>query len=936
LPHAFLVPHTHWDREWYLTFPRFRVQLTECVGEVLDRLESDPDLTHFVLDGQALALADHLEAVPEDRERIRALAEAGRLALGPWWILPDEFLVSGESTVRNLLLGHRACAEFGGAQKVGYLPDSFGHLAQMPQILRQAGIDSFVYTRGSGDEIEALGLEFHWEAPDGSRVLAVNQEGGYCNAAALGHAELWHAHTQRRREPEQAVAKVGALLQAMRERANTDVWLLNNGCDHHPPQREMGRMLAALREAFPDVTFTVGRFEDYLRELRASAGARDLKTWRGELLGGRRHPILSGVWSARIPLKQANARCQDLLACQLEPLAAAAHFLHGLPYPAGLIGMAWRELLKNHPHDSICGCSTDAVHRAMATRFAEVRDAAEHLLSCTLGALCPPFGPTGAEDRETLIAVANPLPVRRTEVVERLVVLQPLDYDLDRLALLGPGGRPVPFVVKSRRHVERFWGVDHRGEIRAEDQRARLQPYLDTFAGRILRNAPGAGDEIVDTFLELQFLARDLPACGHAVYRLTDEPDETGGIGATELVRCDAPTLENERLRVTLHPDGRIDLVDRASGQAWRGLNRLEDTEDAGDEYDWSPARHSRAVFADDTDGRVEATEDTGLAATLLTRFTLTLPAGLTPDRDRRRDETVACPVAVAVRLTSGAEHVDVTTRFTNRAEDHRLRAWFPTGLAAATVVSDGHFLLNERPAVPPRGDDWVQPHPGTYPQQEFTAATGADGRGLAVLARGLPEIAPRDERDGTVTLQMTLLRCVGWLSRDDFPSRRFTNAGPTLPTPEAQCPGAHEFRYALAPLGGQAAAGLPGLADPLAALAALRDVSQRWRNPVLTRQGVAAGAVPGGSLLEKSNPRVAVSAIKRHEDRDTLVVRLWNQTGQPQRERLRLGRPATAVWLLDLLEERQEPLRQADDVAVDLLPHRIVTLEIVFAEEKP
>ncbi|RKZ10338.1 hypothetical protein DRQ50_14515, partial [bacterium] len=270
--HAFLVSHTHWDREWYLTFARFRVQLVETIDAILDQLESDPDFRHFCLDGQTLALEDYLEARPEQKDRIEDLVETGALALGPWYVLPDEFLVSGEATVRNLQFGHATAARFGGAQKVGYLPDTFGHLGQMPQILQQAGIDSFIYWRGHGDEIARLGLEWWWEAPDGSRVLAINQEDGYVNAAALGHAELWHAHTRRALDPEQAITKIRNLFAKMSARSRTGTWLLNNGCDHHPPQREFGGMLAALRTAYPDTRFIHGSLSEHVAALRRDIG----------------------------------------------------------------------------------------------------------------------------------------------------------------------------------------------------------------------------------------------------------------------------------------------------------------------------------------------------------------------------------------------------------------------------------------------------------------------------------------------------------------------------------------------------------------------------------------------------------------------------------------------------------------------------------------
>jgi len=196
-PHqAFLVSHTHWDREWYLTSSQFRVMLLETVDRVLDALDGDPEFRRYVLDGQSAALEDYLEAAPGQRDRVDRLVRAGRLRVGPWYILPDEFLVSGEATVRNLVYGRKS-APLGAVQSVGYMPDSFGHPAQIPQLLRLAGIDSFIFTRGMGDEGRELGWLFRWAAPDGSEVLAVNQCDGYCNAGGLGFSEIWHAHARR-------------------------------------------------------------------------------------------------------------------------------------------------------------------------------------------------------------------------------------------------------------------------------------------------------------------------------------------------------------------------------------------------------------------------------------------------------------------------------------------------------------------------------------------------------------------------------------------------------------------------------------------------------------------------------------------------------------------------------------------------------------------
>jgi len=925
---AYLVSHTHWDREWYLPYHRFRVNLVEVVGRVLDALDQDPAFVHFVLDGQSAVLEDYLEAIPGDRPRITRMIASGALAVGPWYILPDEFLVSGEATVRNLVYGRKQAAPLGPVQRVGYMPDSFGHLAQIPQILRSAGIDSFIFTRGLGDEAENLGWLFNWCAPDGSSVLAVNQCDGYCNCGGLGFAEIWHAHTRRTVDSELAVEKVKTLLEKMSERPGADPALLNNGCDHFPPQQNFGKILEALREAHPETTFTHTGFAGFLAAAREHTPDAERPTWTGELLGGRDHLILSGVWSARIGLKQENERCQNILTRYTEPLAAAATFLHDDPWPQGLLDEAWRQLLLNHPHDSICGCSTDEVHREMDTRFAGVRQSGEQLVARLMDRLTPTFARREDDDRETVICVANPLPWSRSEVVERIVVLQPLGYDLEQLRLVDETGREVPLRILERRFLERFWGIDYRAELFCSDQQKLLGTYLERFGERILGTEQDRDTK--DCFLTVQFLARNLPAVGHAQFILTDRPAALPAVPVENTVTCrttgEALEMDNGLLKVTLHPDGTFDLVDLRNGRTWPGLNRFEDTEDIGDEYDYSPAGDSRSVHSSGCTGTLEILEDSGLIGRIEAGFTLDLPPRVTADRNRRATGEVRCATRVRLSLRAGCGRIDVETRFDNRAEDHRLRVEFPTGIQARDVYSDGQFMINSRPVIRPTGDQWAQPAPLTWPQQDFSWIADEQG-GLAVLNRGLPEFETRYDTDRTVIYSLTLLRAVGWLSRDDFPTRRNTNAGPTLYTPEAQCPGTHTFDYALVPFSG----------DPLSA--DLRGESDNYRVPPVTHQGVADQLRPGGgSLLAKTEPRVAVTAIKRAEDHHALIVRLYNQTASEQIENLHLGLPVVDAEKVGVLEEPLEVLRDSvavtaggSRIRVPLAPFEIATIAIAF-----
>src|ERR1700687_1416322 len=178
-----IVPHTHWDREWYAPFQAFRLRLVDLLDEFLPRLEADPAYARFMLDGQMAVVDDYLAVRPEAEPTLRRLAASGRLAMGPWYILMDEFLVSGETIIRNLQTGLERAAAFGGAMPVGYLPDMFGHIAQMPQILALGGFDHAVVWRGVPSAVDKTA--FWWTALDGSTVRAEYLWVGYSNGASM-------------------------------------------------------------------------------------------------------------------------------------------------------------------------------------------------------------------------------------------------------------------------------------------------------------------------------------------------------------------------------------------------------------------------------------------------------------------------------------------------------------------------------------------------------------------------------------------------------------------------------------------------------------------------------------------------------------------------------------------------------------------------------
>jgi alpha-mannosidase len=325
-------------------------------------------------------LEDYADVRPDNVDRLRALLAAGRLEAGPWYVLPDEILVGSEALVRNLLLGRRVCRRFGVEPTgAGYEPDSFGHPAQLPQILAGFGLHTFLFSRGLGDQLDDVGVVFRWQAA-GAEVVACQFLPHYDNFARLTTAE----------EAAERVAAIMERFGQLLERAGQSTILLANGSDHLPVQPHLPEICRALGPSF-----RIGRFSDFEPETGA------LPAYEGELVGSRLQNILRGVNSARMYLKQANERAERRLL-GTETVAALRTLRDGSRFPHEDIRLAWRDLLRNHPHDSICGCSCDEVHLDMLVRYEQ--------LDRTLDIV----------EREALGvggALVNPLPYRRARLV---------------------------------------------------------------------------------------------------------------------------------------------------------------------------------------------------------------------------------------------------------------------------------------------------------------------------------------------------------------------------------------------------------------------------------------------------------------------------------------------------------------------------------------
>ena len=387
---------------------------------MLDELERD-ELLCFTLDGQLATADDYLEIRPEGEERIRAFVREGRLAIGPWQALMDEFLVDGETIIRNLEAGLARAEELGGTMRVGYLPDMFGHVAQMPQILRAAGIEVAVAWRGVPSAIRSH--RFVWEGIDGSEVLTEYLPDGYDNAAHLFD------------EPGQP--DVAPFEERYWPWYGEDDILGMVGTDHMP-------LVPDLVARTPDGA-RIGTLAEYLAGARAQDG---LTRWHGELRSAARANLLPGVTSARIDLKAACARAERWLERYAEPLQA----LYGADWPEPVLHVAWTRMFQNSAHDSICGCSADEVSAQVLVRYAEAEQIGRELAGRALTRIA-------ANVPADAFAVVNPSPRKRTDLVDldgtpTLVTAPPLGWAAVRAGQVqGSDPRTWPDVTVETRIV---------------------------------------------------------------------------------------------------------------------------------------------------------------------------------------------------------------------------------------------------------------------------------------------------------------------------------------------------------------------------------------------------------------------------------------------------------------------------------------------------
>ena len=887
---VYVVPHCHWDREWYQPHELFRWRLVQMIDELLDHMEGHPEFRCFTLDGQSIVIDDYLELRPENAPRLRAMLESGRVVIGPWWVQPDEFLPSGESHIRSLQKGIRFADRLGGSLRVGHCADQFGHIAQMPQIMSQLGLTSACLWRGVPDSVP--GWSFRWEAPDGTRLPVLYLRNSYSSGWRLPP------------EPEELVERVRRQERDLRD---DEPALLMNGTDHSRMEKHVPEALAAAAGRGYD--FQLVTLAEYERA-RLAAGIDEF-VHRGELRSPDRSNVLVGVLSARGNIKRRDFEVARALERHAEPLELLSWMHHG-PDALPALRHAWRIQLENSPHDSICGCSVDQTHREMFPRYDRAEQLANQVARESMGHLVrrldvPPGG-----------GVAMFRPVPHAAVVLECEVTDTFSAQTLRL----PDGNEVPVALTPISEPETLyenndlssWGaMRHLDFIREDRWDAHYVEAMDwELKGRrlVVQTTVGDGLNVVDSESVRQNVhnvaANSLAdsaevrvvRSGRQLLRAVLPASDTVGVELLVPGLGTAPdsdiavtpnSIANRFYQVRLRR-GRLHVRDWQNGVDLDNVNLFVDEGDRGDEYnaDILPDAIVEPLTCQVIDVRSDA-----VSATLRYLTVLEVPASLAASRKRRtRKSRVLVPILTEVTLWTGLPRIDFSVTVDNTAEDHRLRALFPLPFAVDSVLTENQFHVAERPVAPElwNGTSDEQP-PTTFPQKTFAAFESGEA-GIAVVNRGLQEGEVVTTRDGAQAYALTLLRCVGWLSRSDLISRR-GGAGPSIATEDSQLPGEHTFEYSLTSYRGSwSDAGV----QPLAHGFAYPPIA--WATNA--HQGSAGTAIPLATIAEQ---RVVPSAFHRSEADGAPILRVYNASSVPSTASVSVPAAGEGASLVDLLE---------------------------------
>ncbi len=879
---VYIISHSHWDREWYMPYEQHHMRLVELLDDVLELAETDPNFNSFHLDGQTIILDDYLQVRPEKKSAVQKAITDGKLRIGPFYILQDDFLISSESNVRNMLIGKKDSEKWGPVVKLGYFPDTFGNMGQTPQMMQQAGLDAAAFGRGvkpvgfnnevlEDENYTSQYSEMWWQGPDGSTVLGLLFANWYSNGNEIPA------------EKEAALAFWTQKLAEAEKFASTDHLLMMNGVDHQPVQKDVTKAIALANELFPEYEFIHSNFDEYLQQMRQDLPEK-VGTVHGELTSQETDGwfTLANTASARVYLKQWNTKVERQLENVTEPLAAMAYELTQ-DYPHDQLEYAWKLLLQNHPHDSICGCSVDEVHREMMPRFEKANEVGKFIAEEALTHLVE------AVDTGEFAETSHPFVVFNTSGYEKSDIVK-VKVEIER-KMFKEGIPHELWESLAESDTPMFEVIDIQGEIIPA---VISQPEV-SFGYDLPRDRFRV--PYMAKYVEIELPITKMPAFSWNTFALQETTTQVKEVGSM-IKKLENLQLENSCLTVTINQDGTLDVLDKATGKNYSKLLTIENVGDIGNEYIFKQPEGTGAILSSGCPAEISVIKDESFMTQIKISQRMMIPQSADELLEKEQKAVVdfryrkagrsailkELTIETIVTMEKDSAHLRFETTLDNQMKDHRLRMLFPTDIKTETHEADSIYEVVTRPNQVSKS--WENP---TNPQHQHAFVNLHDElSGVTVSNFGLNEYEILPEAN---TIALTLIRAVGEMGDWGY-----------FPTPEAQCLGLHTFEYGIDFHGAKA---------------------RRYA----TYQRAYAAQIPfsvkqttkhSGELKAKDTyltvkgTTFAVTAVKNSEDNQMLVVRGFNMSGKMAEVSInKTGSDAPIV--LNLLEEKQnEPVVQA------------------------
>ncbi|WP_196051243.1 mannosylglycerate hydrolase, partial [Clostridium butyricum] len=847
-----IVPHMHWDREWYFSTEESRILLVNNMKEIMDMLENNPDYPYFVMDGQTAILEDYLAVKPQDKERIKKLVEEGKLIIGPWYTQTDEMVVGGESIVRNLLYGIKDCGEFGDYMKIGYLPDSFGQSAQMPQILNGFDIKHSMFWRGCSERKGTGKTEFNWTSDDGSEVVVQMLPLGY----AIGKYLPTDIDALRKRMEK--------YFPVLDRGATTEHEILPNGHDQMPVQKNIFNVIEKLKELYTDREFFLSRYENIFEELEKESN-RD--TISGEFLDGKYMRVHRSIFSTRMDIKAANARIESKITNILEPLASIAYSL-GFEYHHGLIELIWKEIMKNHAHDSIGCCCSDKVHKEIMNRFLLAEEKVDRLIEFYKRKITDAISCEKALDKLTIF---NLMPYEREEIIRAQIITKMKSFEM-----------------VNDEDIKLDFQVIHKEEIDA---------------GLIDRQIVHYGN--YDPFMIYTIEFKDVvPAMGYKTYLIKES--EFMIEKEYEAVN----KIDNDFYEIEVNENGTLKILDKKMNKTFDNVLLMENGGDEGDEYDFSPLVDEKLIF--NTHVKAEySIKKNKFNNEIKISYRLDVPKNIESRKNNNIDGYV--DFNISINVPNDKARIDIVFDIDNQACDHRIRTYIPTNIASKFSVSDNQFGYIKRDVYDEAMDvwekeGWDERPDSIYPMLTFVGLSD-DKHGVAVLTNSTREFEIVGEKFDTIAI--TLFRSVGFLGKEEMVRRPGRPSGIKLPTPDSQLIGNITIDFAIA------------THEKSTLEANVANMAKQYLTPMVTYNKMPYNAMKlndsevitpySYSLLKQYDENLVLSVIKKAEKEEGLIIRMYNPNEYEESTNILFDRSIKEAVKANLNERKIEKINIED-----------------------